>query len=100
MHVRSRQTDVAQRWSFEFADVPGHSSVLVNPDIRRRVRKCPATLYSPVLWNSTSRGSRPSELVASLKLNPPWQRKQESCWLKNKISPRLAESDTALSSPP
>ena len=35
------------------------------------------------------------EMVALLKLNPPWQRKQDSGSLKKRTSPRFADSEMA-----
>ena len=53
-----------------------------------------------MLWNRASLAGEASKMVESLKEKPPWQRKQESGWLKNGISPRPAASGTAPSSPP
>jgi hypothetical protein len=69
--------------------------VFVDSDVRRGVGN--AFIEAGVVEFDGRSGFR-SETVASLKLNPPWQRKQDKCWLKNRISPRLAESEIALSS--
>ena len=91
VHVRRGDRDVAQRRRLELADVFGLLGDFVDAGIGRRIRQGAGEVVETgvvkldVLLPGGLRSPPRRRCV-----KPPWQRKHDSGWLKNSVSPRRA----------